>query len=782
MDHVIDSSTTIGIYIERLRRSLNDALHHADIPNSDPGQSPLLQLDITAANASEDNSAPQDPDSWTSGLVDVGNLLVNLALRYQEQVALLKTSHTSALLKHQVETKRLQDKLAQDQKTVLTATDTSKNLRTENALLQEQLRQTQLSSASKIDVLHQKIVQLEESLHTSKEKLKRMESSESLIPTSPSPLPTADSLFTSSTHEFVHESRTSTPSSDTEVQKEENTVSLERYDSCLTPPSVALHFPFLTFSHCIGSSDLRIATELMRTEREKSEKLEVDLKRAQADLERLKAHLINVQDESDQREMYLQEQLDRLTVEHDALVSNGVSAAAPPVAVDLAEDSSDEVSAELENAQTRIAQLEEELGACKERESAFEMTISNLESSLVQLQADQRSELDLHTISLRNQVFSLKEHITKTETTLVEVERKLKDQSAALASLPKLTMKLEEEKSRREAAEYENASLRTALNEAAARLSAATEGRDSMVAKPVMAKIFSTYLNPKTTASSKVELMHLMANILEFSDEERTPLGIPLIKPPENSAAPTLGLHALATPSRGLVSMISNATGSVLTGSIQKSKQWLSWGAKRGESMQSSSSSSSSSSSAPTTSSSTSTERDSLQSTSNPSATPSLSDIWIKILLEGSEPSSSAAATIGTQESQQQSKGEMEILEPPPEAFKVPFPMPKTTIVEPKPTLTSALISTSIAASATSINNTNNFAAISTTNSNTKAGGAPQTPISSSQPRVSSTYVPPPNRPESSHSPYLSQQQAMRNSFQSQIRADSTNAANKPTN
>ena len=229
MDYPIESYSTIGTYIERLRRSLNDALQHADLPNSDPGQNPLLQLDITSENTMEDNLAPQDPDAWKTGLVDVANLLVNLALRYQEQMALLKTSHTSALLKHQVESKRLHDKLAQEQKAALTAADTSKNLRAENALLQEQLRQEQLSSASKIDVLHQKVVYLEENLHASKEKLKLLQSSEIAVPQAPSPIPTADSLFTSTTTPLETSPTSSTQATAVEMQKDRSTDSLEKY-------------------------------------------------------------------------------------------------------------------------------------------------------------------------------------------------------------------------------------------------------------------------------------------------------------------------------------------------------------------------------------------------------------------------------------------------------------------------------------------------------------------------------------------------------------------------
>jgi hypothetical protein len=300
---------------------------------------------------------------------------------------------------------------------------------------------------------------------------------------------------------------------------------------------------------------------------------------------------------------------------------------------------------------------------------------------------------------------------------------KLKEQANMLQGLPLLQQRLEETRSRLEATEYEAETLRAALNDAARRLSSVTEGRDAMVAKPLVAKIFSTYLHPTTTVASKTELLHLMANILELTDEERRPLGIAPIKPPEGSVGPT------ATPGRGLVSMISSVTGSVVSGSLNKGRQWLSWGGQKSDSA---AGSSSDSSSAPM---------------------PSLADVWIKILLEGSDNSRAQAEAKATS---------AEAPEPPAEAFKAPFPFPSSS---------SALSSSSSALSTSSATFSIPPMAQDATSSSPAPMGAPlpHTPIPHSQPHRSlpSTYVPVP-RATSSQSPYLSQQQAMRSAFQAQ--------------
>jgi hypothetical protein len=171
MERLGESYPPIGGLIDRIKASLQETLAHLDSPGSDPSSSPLLHLSLTSYEH-ESNSPNPNPASWSAGLVDVGNLLVDLAVRYQEQTALLKTSHTSALLKHQVETRRLQEKTAQDQKTLIAQNELLETLRAENGILQDQIRREQLSSTSKVDVLHQRIVMLEGSLHTAEEKLK----------------------------------------------------------------------------------------------------------------------------------------------------------------------------------------------------------------------------------------------------------------------------------------------------------------------------------------------------------------------------------------------------------------------------------------------------------------------------------------------------------------------------------------------------------------------------------------------------------------------------------
>lgn len=157
--------------IERIRKCLDATLTHLDQPEADLGSSPLINLDVSTEHPVVDNLAPESAGALRNAVDDVAQLLVSLALRYQEQVALLTTTHTSALLKHQVESRRMQEKLSQDQKLAISLQESLKHSAAENALLQDQLRQEQLTSSAKIDVLHQKIVHLETSLHSAQKKL-----------------------------------------------------------------------------------------------------------------------------------------------------------------------------------------------------------------------------------------------------------------------------------------------------------------------------------------------------------------------------------------------------------------------------------------------------------------------------------------------------------------------------------------------------------------------------------------------------------------------------------
>lgn len=168
-----DVPSTLGSSIERIRRTLRDAVALMDSPDYNPALNPVLTMDLTPRNTAEDNLAPMDPHTWTEGILDVGSLLVSFSQRLLEQHALSTANHTSSMLKHQMEARRLQEKLIEEQKSASTATAALKTISAENAVLVEQLRHQELSSASKIDVLHQKISYLESSLHAAQDRAKQ---------------------------------------------------------------------------------------------------------------------------------------------------------------------------------------------------------------------------------------------------------------------------------------------------------------------------------------------------------------------------------------------------------------------------------------------------------------------------------------------------------------------------------------------------------------------------------------------------------------------------------
>lgn len=168
-----DIPSTLGSSIERIRRTLRDAVALMDSPDYNPALNPLLSMDLITRNTAEDNLAPMDPHTWNEGILDVGSLLVSFSQRLLEQHALSTANHTSSMLKHQMESRRLQEKLIEEQKSASTATAALKTVSAENALLLEQLRHQELSAASKIDVLHQKISYLESSLHTAQDRAKQ---------------------------------------------------------------------------------------------------------------------------------------------------------------------------------------------------------------------------------------------------------------------------------------------------------------------------------------------------------------------------------------------------------------------------------------------------------------------------------------------------------------------------------------------------------------------------------------------------------------------------------
>lgn len=229
MQAPLSTAPSASAAVERIRTCLEETLTHLDNSDADLGSSPLIGLDITTSHPTEDGVTPESAESLRRGLDDVSQLLVNLALRYNEQVALLKTNHTSTVLKHQVESRRLNDRYAQDAKASSALSEALQNAKAENGLLQEQLRQEQLTSGAKIDVLHQKIVQLETTLHSAQQKLQQHQLSTVPTPASASPTPSENAPHTSDSPSLVSSSDSSTQIPNADDEKE--TTSLERYDA-----------------------------------------------------------------------------------------------------------------------------------------------------------------------------------------------------------------------------------------------------------------------------------------------------------------------------------------------------------------------------------------------------------------------------------------------------------------------------------------------------------------------------------------------------------------------
>lgn len=170
----MEPQLSIGTLIGRIRDALQQAVLDADSPS--PPSGPASPIDLTyAPEALSTTVSPAHIQTWAVGLREVGELILDLQQRHQEQLALLRANLNSSLLRSQAELRACQERLKQDEAEKATLIERLETTSAQHRLLQEQTRQDQLSSASKMDVLHQKVLHLETSYQSAQERAKSLE-------------------------------------------------------------------------------------------------------------------------------------------------------------------------------------------------------------------------------------------------------------------------------------------------------------------------------------------------------------------------------------------------------------------------------------------------------------------------------------------------------------------------------------------------------------------------------------------------------------------------------
>jgi len=279
----------------------------------------------------------------------------------------------------------------------------------------------------------------------------------------------------------------------------------ENGDALVPPPtsdngrskSIEGHLPLVPLSEEKGAAMQSILLELEETKKK--------LDKSNKDLERLRTHLIESEDNHNLQLIEQQKKMDQLTKRVEDYESK--------------ERQMNEVIA-------RHEQLTEEFKAKEIECEETTMALMNLQTVLEQFQSQREAEVRYEIASLHKQIAAEQDKIkhlshdleeaSKAYRRCEELERQIQKLHEELSQKSREVIKLREE----------GEPIRKALEETMRRLNSAAENGKNLVDKRLAAKLVVTYFSRQ---SNQKDVLNLMSSILEFTEEEKIQVG--LIKP-----------------------------------------------------------------------------------------------------------------------------------------------------------------------------------------------------------------------------------------------------------
>jgi len=225
--------------------------------------------------------------------------------------------------------------------------------------------------------------------------------------------------------------------------------------------------------------------------------------KTQKDLSRLKAHLIEIEENHSIEIVSKDEQIETL--------ANQIE--------DLKLKSTDDKKKDGELGNLKLQLNNKEL-ECERLTEA----LSKLQGVLEQLQSEQDSKINSEIVLLKSNMSSLENQVTLYKSELDklqdinkkyhEAEASIRDLQQELSNKTKLCIKLQEEVE----------PLKKVLEQTLHRLSSLSKNeQENMVDKRLVSKLILTYFEGKT---NKTEILELMAKLLNFSDQEKAKIGL----------------------------------------------------------------------------------------------------------------------------------------------------------------------------------------------------------------------------------------------------------------
>ncbi|XP_063233896.1 thyroid receptor-interacting protein 11 isoform X2 [Bacillus rossius redtenbacheri] len=278
---------------------------------------------------------------------------------------------------------------------------------------------------------------------------------------------------------------------------------------------------------------LTSVSEALQVEQSKSKYLEreaQDLREKEAalrkELDRLRLHLVGVEDSYTQEALRLEGQVQDLRQQLLQAEERAKSSSTAYTSVSVQANQQVEtlqeqlrlVSQQREDAQARLSATEDQA----ERQAA---ALTNLQAVLKQFHRDKEREVMFETERIRQQLQSSHTKEAELAAEINSLRGQLAEAKEGLSAAARLGEQLDRKTDLVGALREEVAKLKQELSETEARVQAASNSSEGKVDRSLVKNLVLGYV--AAPARSRADVLRVVATVLDFSEEERTRAGLP---------------------------------------------------------------------------------------------------------------------------------------------------------------------------------------------------------------------------------------------------------------
>ncbi|KYR00803.1 hypothetical protein DLAC_02856 [Tieghemostelium lacteum] len=234
--------------------------------------------------------------------------------------------------------------------------------------------------------------------------------------------------------------------------------------------------------------------------------------KSQKELSRLRQHLMDIEEQHTIADLENQEKVDKLNEEIRQLT--------------LIKEQNKAAKEQLVSLQKELIEKQEVIRENTEELKKSNTTLINLNNCLEQFQAEQELTIKRELVGLNQKLELSNKELVNVQNQLLEMSQFQQKYYTNLETIKQLEFQVESKILDYKKLQSDIEPLKAAFDKNILRLGDMCLQEQESVDKRVVSKLFLTYLSKGSSASKKTEILELISKILNFSESEKTMIGL----------------------------------------------------------------------------------------------------------------------------------------------------------------------------------------------------------------------------------------------------------------